>query len=154
MAISVVHCLEPVEVHEDQGESRAAGLHGGATRIQRLREVPPVGEPGERIVERNVAQLVLGRGAQAVLDQVTRHTGTDDDQRHDGNAKRQGDKGSGVATLGYAGNGRDREGPHAKEVKGHDASDQRTGRGVTPWTIGPASRKVRGGSDAGNGHHD
>ena len=62
MAEAVVDRLEVVEVDEQDGQPAAAPRCGSDERVlEAVDEQRPVGEPGQRVVERLVAELVLER---------------------------------------------------------------------------------------------
>ena len=64
VAEAVVHELEVVEVDEGDGRDRRVGPADAGQRVlDPVEEQRPVRQPGERVVERLVAQLVLQRAA-------------------------------------------------------------------------------------------
>ena len=60
VAQAVVDDLELVEIDEEDGERRAGPLRAGQRVRQAVEEERPVGQPGERVVQRLVAQVVDG----------------------------------------------------------------------------------------------
>ena len=63
VAQEVVHHLEPVQVEEEDGRRASRGQ----TDFQLSKEGPPVGQPGEVVVERNVLGAGLGVDARLEL---------------------------------------------------------------------------------------
>ena len=70
MTKAVVHGLEVVEVEEQHRHSARALLADVERMLDAVREQRPVREPGERVVERLMAQLLLGFPASRDIEQV------------------------------------------------------------------------------------
>ena len=62
VAEAVVHRLEVVEVDEQHRELPAVALEPGGRVVDPVAEQRLVGEPGQRVVERLVRELVLRAG--------------------------------------------------------------------------------------------
>ena len=75
MTEAVVHGLEVVEVEEQHRDSSRALLAEDERMLDAVREERPVREPGERVVERLVAQLLLGLPASRDVEQVALENG-------------------------------------------------------------------------------
>ena len=131
MAQRIVHELEAVEI-EEQGREQAllAIVHAIDRVLQALQELAAVGQAGERVMRRLMAQLAIGPRHALVIGAATgRHVGVEDagDQRDgqdaeggdgdrygqpavfDGKAAladgARGDHGGGHARVVHAGNG-------------------------------------------------
>ena len=61
MAEAVVDQLELIEIEEQDRAQRAATLHPLERVLETVAEQHPVGQPGQRVVQSPMADLVLGR---------------------------------------------------------------------------------------------
>jgi hypothetical protein len=72
MSEAVVDELEPVEVEEQDGRQGAVTRQTRERMLEPVEEQRPIGQPGERVVQRTMADLVLGRLA---LERVGQYVG-------------------------------------------------------------------------------
>jgi hypothetical protein len=92
VSINIVDLLKAVQVQKDQGVSGAFSWWSGGSSLERVIKLPPVREPGQRVLESKCADMLLRRKASRCfppLLNVSPHREGQQSQRYN-RAEKQG----------------------------------------------------------------